>query len=391
VITRWRRLCAWGGCLALATLPSCTGGAAPATGCHGGWRVQMGPAGARESDELFGVSVASPGDVWAVGVALPPGRPARTLVKRWQGRAWRTVPSPNRPSGGSFLNAIVALSASNAWAVGLSRTPGGPARTLILHWDGRRWAVTTSPNAGPGDNSLVSAAAASARDVWAVGYHDAKGVYRSLVEHWDGDRWTVARLPRLGGPGNGLNAVDVAASGVVWVVGGSARARGPSQPLILRLDGRSWSAVPAPASLHGATLNGVAAWGRRRAWVVGATRSGGGDRAFSLQTDGRNWRVVPLDPVTLLSADLNAMWAAAPGDVWAIGSSFDGRWYRPLIEHGVGGRWSRVPPPGIPGFDSHLMGVAGVADGELWAVGSASRGAGPQRVLIVHRCASSPS
>jgi hypothetical protein len=94
--------------------------------------------------------------------------------------------------------------------------------------------------------------------------------------------------------------------------------------------------------------------------------------------------------VALLSADLNAMWAAAPGDVWAVGSSFDGRWYRPLIEHGAGGRWSRVSPPGIPGFDSHLMSVAGLAGGELWAVGSASRGAGPRRVLIVHRCASSP-
>ncbi len=391
MITGWKRLGASAG-LALATLlPACTGGAGPATGCHGGWRVQTGPAGARESNELFGVSVASSGDVWAVGVALPPGGPARTLVERWQGRAWRTVPSPDRPSGGSFLNAVVALSASDAWAVGLSRSPGGPARTLVLHWDGRRWAFIASPNAGPGDNSLVSVAAASARDVWAVGYRDAKGVYRSLVEHWDGDRWTVVRLPRLGGPGNGLNAVDAAASGVVWAVGGSARARGPSQPLVLRLDGRNWSSVPAPASLHSATLNGVAAWGRRGAWVVGATRSGGGDRAFGLQTDGRNWRVVPIDLAAALSVDLNATWAAAPDDVWAVGSSFDGRWYRPLVEHGVGGRWSSVPTPGIPGYDSHLMAVAGFADGELWAVGSASRGAGPQRVLILHRCASSPS
>jgi hypothetical protein len=390
VITGWRRLCAWGG-LALATLPSCTGGAGPGTGCHGGWHVQTGPAGARESDELFGVSVASARDAWAVGVALPPGRPARTLVERWQGRAWRTVPSPGRPAGGSFLNAVVALSASDAWAVGLSRSPGGPARTLVLHWDGRRWAITASPNAGPGDNALVSVAAASARDVWAVGYRDAQGVYRSLVEHWDGDRWTAVRLPRLGGPGNGLNAVAAAGSGVVWAVGGSARARGPSQPLVLRLDGRSWSSVPAPASLHSATLNGVAAWGREGAWAVGATRSGGGDRAFSLQADGRNWRIVPVDLAAPLSVDLNALWAAAPDDVWAVGSSFDGRWYRPLVEHGVGARWSRVPTPGIPGHDSHLMAVAGFAGGELWAVGSASRGAGPQRVLILHRCASSPS
>jgi hypothetical protein len=391
VITGWRRLCAWGGLALAMLLSACTGGAGPDSGCHGGWHVQRGPAGTRESNELFGVSAASSGDVWAVGVTLPSGGPARTLVERWQGRAWRTVPSPDRPSGGSFLNAVVALSASDAWAVGLSRSLGGPARTLIMHWDGRRWAIMASPNAGPGDNLLVSVAAASAGDAWAVGYRDARGVYRSLVEHWDGDRWTVVRLPRLGGPGNGLNAVDAAASGVVWAVGGSARARGPSQPLVLRLDGRSWSSVPAPASLHSATLNGVAAWGRRVAWVVGATRSGGGDRVFSLRTEGRNWRVVPIDPAAALSADLNALWAADPDDVWAVGSSFDGRWYRPLVEHGADGRWSSVPVPGIPGFDSRLMAVAGYRSGELWAVGSASRGAGPQRALILHRCASSPS
>lgn len=391
MITGWRRLCAWGGLALAMLLSACTGGAGPDSGCHGGWHVQRGPAGTRESNELFGVSAASSGDVWAVGVTLPSGGPARTLVERWQGRAWRTVPSPDRPSGGSFLNAVVALSASDAWAVGLSRSLGGPARTLIMHWDGRRWAIMASPNAGPGDNLLVSVAAASAGDAWAVGYRDARGVYRSLVEHWDGDRWTVVRLPRLGGPGNGLNAVDAAASGVVWAVGGSARARGPSQPLVLRLDGRSWSSVPAPASLHSATLNGVAAWGRRVAWVVGATRSGGGDRVFSLRTEGRNWRVVPIDPAAALSADLNALWAADPDDVWAVGSSFDGRWYRPLVEHGADGRWSSVPVPGIPGFDSRLMAVAGYRSGELWAVGSASRGAGPQRALILHRCASSPS
>ena len=393
MITGWRRLCAWGGGLALTALTSCTGGTGPATACHGGWQVHTGPAGARESDELLGVSAAPSGDVWAVGVALPPGRPARTLVERWQGRAWRTVPSPDAPFGGSFLNAVVAVSASDAWAVGLSRSPGGPARTLVLHWDGRRWAITPSPNAGPGDNSLVSVAAASAQDVWAVGYRDAKGVYRALVEHWDGYRWTVVRLPplpRLGGPGNGLNAVGASASGVVWAVGGSARARGPSQPLVLRADGRGWSSVLASVSLHGATLNGVAAWGSG-AWVVGAMRSGGGERAFSLQAYGRRWRVVPIDLAASLSADLNAVWAAAPDEVWAVGSSFDGRWYRPLVERAVGERWSRVPTPGIPGYDSHLMAVAGFAGGEWWAVGSTSRGVGPQRVLILHRCANSPS
>jgi hypothetical protein len=391
VIPGWRRLCAWGG-IALVTLaPSCTGGTRPATACHGTWHVLIGPASTRESNELLGVSAVSSGDVWAAGVAVPSGGPARTLVERWHGGAWATVPSPDRPSGGSFLNAVVALSASNAWAVGLSRSSGGSARTLVLHWDGRRWAIAASPNAGHGDNALVSVAAVSARDVWAVGYRDAGSVYRSLVEHWDGSRWTVVRLPPLGGPGNGLNAVDAAASGVVWAVGGSARARGPSQALVLRLDVRSWSSVTAPASLRSATLNGVAAWGGTGAWVVGATRSGGGDRAFGLQTDGRSWRVVPSDHAAPVSTDLNAIWAAAPDDVWAVGSSFDGRWFRPLVEHGARARLSRVPTPGIPGYDSHLMAVDGLASGEVWAVGSAARSAGPQRVLILHRCVSSRS
>jgi hypothetical protein len=390
VITGWRCLCAGGGLALAVLLPSCTSEPGSATGCHGGWHMQAGPPSARESHELFGVSAASSRDVWAVGVTLPASGPARTLVERWQGRAWRTVPSPDRPSAGSFLNAVVALSASDAWAVGLSRTRGGPARTLIMHWDGRRWAIMASPNAGGGDNSLVSVAAASPRDAWAAGYRDASGVYRSLVEHWDGDRWTAVRLPSLGGTGNGLNAVGAAASGDVWAVGGSARARGPSQPLVLRLDGRSWSSVPAPASPHSATLAGVAVWGRA-AWIVGAARSGGGDRAFSLQTDGRRWRVVPIDPGRALSTDLNDIWAAAPDDVWAAGSAFDGRWYRPLVEHGTGVGWSIVPALGMPGYDSRLMAVDGLNGGELWAVGSASRGAGPQRVLILHRCASSPA
>jgi len=234
-------------------------------------------------------------------------------------------------------------------------------------------------------------AAVSARDAWAVGYRDAGRVFRSLVEHWDGDRWTVVRLPRLGGLGDGLNAVDAAASGIAWAVGGSSGARGPSQPLVLRLDGRSWSSVPAPASLRSATLNGVAAGGGKAAWVIGATRSGGGDRAFGLQTDGRSWRVVPIGLATALSVDLNAIWAVAPDDMWAVGSSFDGRWYRPLVEHGVGGRWSSVPTPAMPGYDSRLMAVDGLAGGALWAVGSVSRGSGTRRALILHRCASSPS
>jgi hypothetical protein len=41
---------------------------------------------------------------------------------------------------------------------------------VILHWDGRSWAPVSSPQPGDGhDRVLAAVAAASARDVWAVG------------------------------------------------------------------------------------------------------------------------------------------------------------------------------------------------------------------------------
>jgi hypothetical protein len=55
-----------------------------------------------------------------------------TLVAHWNGTRWTGVASPN--PGGSFLNAVSALSPSDAWAVGYDNTG-----TLILHWDGTSW------------------------------------------------------------------------------------------------------------------------------------------------------------------------------------------------------------------------------------------------------------
>src|SRR6266851_4406808 len=109
----------------MLVVPSCTTGAGHATGCHGGWQVLTGPADARESSELFGVSVVSPAEVWAVGVTRPQGGRARTLVERWRAGEWHPLASPDRPAADSFLNAVAAVSASDAWAVGLSRSGGG--------------------------------------------------------------------------------------------------------------------------------------------------------------------------------------------------------------------------------------------------------------------------
>ena len=57
-----------------------------------------------------------------------------------------------------------------------------PNPTLILHWNCGAWVVVPSPN--PVDrNSLIGVAAASADDVWTVGYQYNAGAYQTLIVH----------------------------------------------------------------------------------------------------------------------------------------------------------------------------------------------------------------
>jgi hypothetical protein len=49
------------------------------------------------------------------------------------------------------LNAVVALSATDAWAVGEANIPvakGYLSRPLVEHWNGTQWMVVPSPNPG---------------------------------------------------------------------------------------------------------------------------------------------------------------------------------------------------------------------------------------------------
>jgi len=103
-----------------------------------------------------------------------------TMIVHWNGTAWRLVASPN-PAPNSVLTAVAATSASNAWAVGYTRTG---FKTLIAHWNGARWTRVPSPTPGP-LSQLLGVGATSARSAWAVGA-DEKG---AILQHWNGKTW----------------------------------------------------------------------------------------------------------------------------------------------------------------------------------------------------------
>src|SRR5579862_7982306 len=163
------------GSMITVALPSAIGSAALAAPLASpracAWRVVPSPSRG-VSASLSAVSATSARDAWAVG-SYDTGSGFRTLIEHWNGSTWRVVPSVDPAVGRhetSTLGGVVAISASNAWAVGFYEKSTTSFRTLIEHWNGSKWSVVPSPNADPGENVLAAVAAVSSTDIWAVGY-----------------------------------------------------------------------------------------------------------------------------------------------------------------------------------------------------------------------------
>jgi len=64
-----------------------------------------------------------------------------TLILHWNGNAWSQVASPKVLAGtAGQLSAITVVSATDAWAVGVTGSVGsGKDHTLLLHWNGKAW------------------------------------------------------------------------------------------------------------------------------------------------------------------------------------------------------------------------------------------------------------
>jgi hypothetical protein len=180
---------------------------------------------------LFGASADAANDAWAVG--FNGSDSITTSAMHWDGTNWKRVATPNVGEGTNKLNAVLALAPSDVWAVGFS-TPVAPPKqvatlTLIEHFDGTSWAVVPSPNVGPNSanqsNRLLGLTANSANDIWAFGSYfpaDGSGHQMTLLLHWDGTRWAVASSPsptKGGFPCDLLWAGVVPSPGNVWILG----------------------------------------------------------------------------------------------------------------------------------------------------------------------------
>ena|SRR5215471_16423918 len=82
---------------------------------------------------LQAVTCTSGGNCWAVGGAYQTGA---GFIERWNGSAWRVVPSQNPPkSSSSVLDGVACAQVTSCWAVGYYVTATGAA---ILPYEARR-------------------------------------------------------------------------------------------------------------------------------------------------------------------------------------------------------------------------------------------------------------
>lgn len=263
---------------------------------------------------------------------------------------WQKINSPNVGSVSTVKNellSVAAVSETDVWAVGWAQDPDGPSwlkRTLIQHFDGSLWSIVPSPNP-PGDviSKLHSVSAGSADDVWAVGSsHNGSAPARTLIQHWDGTRWSIVPSPSPDSQLNELYGVAALSANNAWAVGyrGGSQNSTPLETLILHWDGTSWRQVPSPSVPSGANqLSGITAISANDIWAVGSA----GGAPLAMNWNGSEWRVIPIQVGGGLSSErFTAVSGIASNDVWAVSQGkgvFTNQTFA-RIRHWDGKRWT---------------------------------------------------
>jgi hypothetical protein len=366
---------------------------------EGPWTVEASTAPGATS-QLSGVS-AVPGASWAVGSSLVAGR-QRALVLKRRGSAWSPQTIPHA-KGNNELLAVKATSGSNAWAVGDHSGANGMG-VLILHWNGSAWSIQSAPRDGfsacgsaPCSYGLEAIAALSKSNAWAVGSHACFAIEcheLTLVEHWDGHSWKIQPSPNESELSE-LTSVTAWNNTHVWAAGTdrSGVVAGQATGFVERWAGSKWRLVHTPQPGFATELNGISAVSATNVWAVGGYTPSqhAEEKTLILHWNGSTWRRVTSPNVgSRRFNDLQAVKVISADNVWAVGSyvTKSPGVQQTLIEHYDGRSWSIVASPNAGTFDNALSAIAGVSSTRLFAVGVSSQDTDGTATspLVLHCC-----
>ncbi len=226
------------------------------------------------TDQMNGVAVLSPTDVWAVGHTIRIPFALVSQIQHFDGNSWSVVESPHFPSG-EVLKSVQAVSAQDIFAVGSFMDDEFQTQSpLVEHFDGTAWNIVPSLRFGRRQGAVVnSIAIISDSDIWAVGRAGSLDFSndRPFAMHFDGDTWTEVSVPSVENAHfHELNAVAAVAPDDVWAVGAFIGLGTLQQTLIVHFDGTAWSIVPSPnQGSSDNALFGVAVVSSNSVWAVG--------------------------------------------------------------------------------------------------------------------------
>ena len=291
------------------------------------WLVVATPSRPVPAAMLNSIVALAPNDAWAVGYtdAMDCGLCAHSLIEHWGGTQWSIVPSPN-PGWSNLLSSISASSPTDIWAVGYQWLDWSTWAPLVLHYDGSTWTgldLSATPF-----GQLESVFARSASDAWAVGVvgtSGGPGGIQPLAFHWNGASWSRAEFPTEPGGYTALRAVSGVAANDVWAVGvfkyTNQWGHEESLARAFHWDGAAWSPVLPGVFGRDSRMYDVHAISADNAWAVGGEPVLDSDIAFRYVTvhwDGATWSRTdnPNQGV------LYAVTATPSSDAWAVGQGF---------------------------------------------------------------------
>lgn len=223
--------------------------------------INPGGTSAGHLNSLFSVRCGSAGSCIAVGdYGTASGTSTYLMLNEalhWNGKRWSKVRTPD-PGGTRFgnfsqLDALACSSPTSCWGAGSYGTNEPTTKSLneILHWNGKKWTKSTTPNPGGtglGDsNQLVGGTCSSARNCWTVGSYDTNvGARVNEALHWNGKRWSLIHTPSPGKAAKDkldtLEGVRCTSDRNCWAVGFQGFLNpGKFLDEILHWNGRKWS------------------------------------------------------------------------------------------------------------------------------------------------------
>jgi hypothetical protein len=348
--------------------PEPTAPAAPA----GAWKIVPGASLTGDDFDVLGATLAvSSTQAWAVGSQRSAtGEDFTALAEEWTGSAWKADPTANLGSSstGSSLDSLSGTGPSDVWAVGSDSGTGTGG--LIEHWNGTSWSAAAPVSGEPAVSDLEAVSADSTSDVWAVGVSAITTAHNSfhqpLIEHFNGSSWSVVEGAFKGDEEDDqLIAVDAVSPSDVWAIGTSkprASYSGAGTTVVEHYNGSSWSIVGTAETAVATHLHAITGTSADDLWAAGEE----GGSAVLEHYNGSSWSVVPGSLVEG-KGGLSSVTELSPTDVWAVG--------RGLTEHWNGTSVSVVASQSEEaGLEARVEAVSGIASGPLFAVGSENGG-----------------